>query len=191
MEKLEIVHEETNTPMGLYLPRADAIKQGAWCRSTNVFVLNHKGEVLCHQRSLEKERMPGMWCTHLGGHVSSEETYESNALKEIEEEAGIKLDPKQLIHWRTTKADVTKLWIREFVTLYNVDVKTLTPQPGEVEAFAWKSLKSILEDVKKNPEAWCAGTHDFFIEYHCLRAAIVAADAMGMVQAPKELIHWR
>lgn len=189
MEALAIVHPVTNQPIGA-LPRAQAIQEGAWCRSTNVYVMNSQGQILCHQRSLTKERMPGFWCTHLGGHVSSEESYESNALKELAEEAGIAVHEDQLIPWRTTRLDKARLWVREYVVLVDKPVQELIPQPGEVERFAWLSPDDILRAAKDDAENWCAGTHNFMVEYHCLKAALTAAHASGKLSADFDLHTW-
>lgn len=183
MEKLEIVREDSNKLTGVCLPRAEVLAKQAWCRSTNVFVLNSNGDILCHQRSLGKERMPGVWCTHLGGHVSEGETYETNAAKELEEEAGIIVPTHRILPWRTTKLPEPRLWVREFVTCVDMDIKELTAQPGEVEKFEWKTVESILYEEALNPSMWCAGTHDFFAEYQCLRAVLTAAGHMGVWDA--------
>jgi isopentenyldiphosphate isomerase len=189
-EELEIVSHDTNELTGIALPRHEAISQGAWCRSTNVFVINNKGEVLCHQRSLQKERFPGVWSTHLGGHVAKGENYETNAVKELEEEAGIISESKRLVCWRTTKIDTAHLWVREFVTLHDVPAESLKPQPGEVDQFAWKSIEEILEAKQREPHMWCAGTHDFRVEYHCLRAVLTAAHSAGAIEVPHGLQAW-
>lgn len=190
MEVLEIVREDSNKPTGVALSRAEVLAKSAWCRSTNVFVLNSQGDILCHQRSLQKERMPGMWCTHLGGHVSAGETYEVNAAKELEEEAGIIVPPHRLIPWRTTKLNKARLWVREFVTCLDVDIHQLNPQAGEVEAFAWKTVEAILHEASLDSSRWCAGTHDFFAEYQCLRAVLAAAGHLGVWETPmQEQLH--
>lgn len=190
MEELEIVHPETGVSLGSSLPRAEAIATGAWCRSTNVFVLNSKGEVLCHQRSLEKERMPGVWSTHLGGHVGKGETYETNALKEVEEEAGLSVKEEHIFSWRTTRIDSARLWVREFVTISDRAAHEFVPQPGEVQCFEWLSVDEILARAKAEPHMWCAGTHDFKTEYQCLRSVIAAAQSSGMFQLPAEIHIW-
>lgn len=190
MEKLAIVTAENNNPTGIFLSRADAIRQKAWCRSTNIFVLNSKGEILCHKRSVLKERMPGVWSTHLGGHVSHDETYEQNASKEMHEEAGIFVAPDQLIPWRTTSIQSAHLWVREYVTLFDGDLSELVPQPGEVDEFAWKSADEIIKAAKADPTKWCAGTHDFRTEYQCMRAALTAVGAGGRFKMPALLQTW-
>jgi isopentenyldiphosphate isomerase len=188
---LHIVHPETGDLIGEAVPRAMAIARGAWCRSTNVFVFNGKGQVLCHRRSSNKERLPGVWMTHLGGHVSVGETFETNALKELEEEAGIISHPSRLLSWRTTKIADARLWVREFVTLMDVDADGLVPQLGEVDEFRWMHVEEILGHAEKEPERWCVGTHDFRMEYYCMRAALNVADGAGAIVVPKGLHVWQ
>lgn len=172
------------------MPRAQAIAAGAWCRSTNVFILNSRGEILCHQRSVGKERLPGVWSTHLGGHVAEGETYETNALKELHEEAGIAAQPDHLLPWRTTKIDGARLWVREFVTFLDRAASTLVPQPGEVESFEWLSLGQILKRADREPHKWCIGTHDFEVEYQCMRSALSVGHALGALTVPHGLGAW-
>lgn len=189
MEMLDIVHADTGHSTGVRLPRAEAIAQEAWCRSTNIFVLNHAGEVLCHQRSLNKERLPGTWMTHLGGHVAVGETYESNARKEIEEEAGIRLAHLPLVAWRTTRVPEVRLWMREFVAVLDLPVEAFAPQPGEVDRFAWLSPEEIARRAASG-ESWKAGTHGFLTDYACMRAAITAASTTGAAPAAEHLHTW-
>lgn len=195
MELLEVVSEHTGEPTGLCLPRHEAIARSAWCRSTNVFVMNSRGETLCHKRSSNKERLPGAWFTHLGGHVGKGETYETNALKELEEEAGIKVDPKFLIPWRTmpvkatSRVQNTRLWMRDYVLLIDAPLSEFVPQPGEVDQFAWKTCEEILENEQKYPSVWYAGIGDFQTEYHCMRSALHAAHALGALSVPQGLRH--
>ncbi|MEY4744332.1 MAG: hypothetical protein RL272_277 [Candidatus Parcubacteria bacterium] len=190
MEMLQIVHPETGADTGEIMPRADAIARGAWCRSTNVFVLNPQGEVLCHKRSAGKERLPGVWSTHLGGHVAVGETYEANARKELAEESGIDPGAAPLLPWRTTRIDGARLWAREFVTLCGSDAGALAPQPGEVDEFRWMPPDLILRLAAVDPEGWCAGTHDFRTEYWCMRSVLTSAGATGAMAVPKKLEIW-
>ncbi len=189
MEHLEVVCENTGRPLGIYLPRHEALAQGAWCRSTNVFVLKKTGEVLCHQRSLQKERMPGVWSTHLGGHVSKDETFETNAMKELLEESGIARAPHQVIPWRTTRLTKARLWVREFVTVYEDEMDVLVPQVGEVDQFIWKSPQEIMTESNNSPDMWCVGTHDFEVEYQCMMAVLTAGHALGYVNKPVASTH--
>ncbi len=196
MELLEIVHSDTGLPTGNVLTRPEAIANRAWCRSTNIFILDRRGHVLCHKRSEQKERLPGVWTTHVGGHVGAGETYETNALKEVEEEAGITIAPHQLITWRTHRVEHSNtaarvhLWMRDYVVLYDAPVEAFTPQPGEVDEFAWKSLDEILHHSTHESDKWMSGIQHFATEYYCARAALIAAHTTGTIQIPDELHTW-
>lgn len=189
-ERLSIVCEQTGKLLGYSLPRHEAIAQGAWCQTTNVFVVNGKGEVLCHQRSLTKERLPGGWSTHLGGHVSENEGFDDNARKELEEEAGLVLPAESIIPWRTSRLERARIWMRDYVAFYDGSAEELTPQPGEVERFVWMSPEAIAKRIQAEPHMWFAGAHDFIKEYDCLRAVLAAGQARGIVDVPLELHVW-
>lgn len=190
MEKLQIVDFKNGEPTGEHMLRSEAISCGAWCRSTNVFVLNTQGEVLCHRRSTQKERFPGAWSTHLGGHVTENESYIMNAVKELEEESGIRVSQEKLLPWRTTKLEAARLWVREFVVIVDPSEITLVPQPGEVEEFQWISPSHIVRRAKSGSETWLAGTHDFRTEYFCMRAVLTAAHAVGSIRIPETMKAW-
>jgi len=190
MEFLPIVSEESGELTGECLSRPDAIAKEAWCRTTNVFVMDTQGRILCHRRSLEKERMPGVWMTHLGGHVGQGETYEENGQRELFEEAGIHVYAHELIRWRTTRIPKQHLWVREFVVLKDVPLEDVQMQAGEVEEVRWLTIEEILESYSKDPAQWCAGTHDFYVEYHCLRAALTAAEQMGAIHPETSVGAW-
>lgn len=189
MENLQIVDSATGEPTGAHLNRAEALASGAWCRSTNVFVLDLDGNVLCHRRSSRKERHPGAWSTHLGGHVTEGESFLMNAVKELEEESGIRVAPSALLPWRTTKMHDARLWVREFVVIVDPARITLVPQPGEVDEFQWVGPSDIVRRTR-NGEPWLAGTHDFRTEYFCMRAVLTAAHALGAVRIPDPLRAW-
>lgn len=190
MEHLEIVHAHNGELVGEVLPRHEALAKQAWCRSTNVFIINSKGQILCHQRTENKERYPGYWVTHVGGHVGVGETYEINAWKELKEEAGIHdVEPHQLIAWRTAPIHVSRLWARDFVVLIDKEAHEFTPQQGEVQHFAWKTPHEILESAQKDGN-WLAGMQDFWTEYHCLRAVLAAAQMHNVTPLPDRTHVW-
>ena len=66
-----------------------------WHRVAHIWILN-KGSVLCQQRSLLKDKNPGMWESFFGGHLSPNQEYIEGAVKELEEEIGIKVSTDDL-----------------------------------------------------------------------------------------------
>lgn len=178
-DNLQIVDEHTGEPTGVILPRSEVIKNRYWCRSTNVYVMNQKGELLCHQRSQNRERHPGVWSTHFGGHVCAQETFKINALKELEEEIGLTISHYRLIPWRTSKIELQRLWARDFLTVYDGDIESLNMQKAEIDNVEWFTPERIINELQAEGQfddlrIWIAGTHDFHTDYQCMRAVLTA-----------------
>lgn len=193
-ELLQVVDAETGEPTGDLLPRSKVIGEKLWCRSTNIFVLNSKGDILCHQRSLNKERYPGAWMTHFGGHVTEGESFKINALKELEEEIGLHVNTFQLIPWRTSKKDVSHLWVRDFITIYDGPIENLTLQTSEIQQVQWASPDEIMRSLEKEEymdgeRTWLAGTHDFYADYQCMRAVLTATLDAGIFSTSYHHLH--
>lgn len=183
-ELLQIVDENTGDLIGKQLTRKEVIENKLWCRTTNIFVMNTKGQILCHQRSLNKERFPGWWMTHFGGHVSGEETYDDNAVKEVAEEIGIAVEKEELLPWRTSKKEESRLWVRDYITIFDGDSSELEIQKSEIEQVKWFSPEQIYKELDNEDtetgNGWKAGTHNFEQDYNCMRAVLTAAMHMGL-----------
>ncbi len=167
MEKLLIACETDHHPRGSAL-RTDAINNGMWCLTTNIFVFNEHGSLLCHQRSKSKERNPDVWMTHFGGHLAEGETYDSNAQKELFEETGILLEHKNLIPWRVSSLPHSKLWACDYMACITQAHHTLNFDPSEVQKAEWLRLEDIRR-LRKN-QLWIAGVHDLEEEIRIMRA---------------------
>jgi isopentenyldiphosphate isomerase len=59
-------------------------------RIVHVHIFNDKGEMALQLRAKGLKFCPGHWCTSVGGHVQTGESYEEGALREYEEELGVK-----------------------------------------------------------------------------------------------------
>ena len=60
--------------------------------SVHVFVVNAAGAYYLQKRSPYKRVQPNKWDTSVGGHIPAGESYEQGAVRELEEELGIRLD---------------------------------------------------------------------------------------------------
>lgn len=59
-------------------------------RIVHVFIFNNKGDIALQFRSRHKGFCPQHWSTAVGGHVRSGESHEEAALREMEEEVGVR-----------------------------------------------------------------------------------------------------
>lgn len=59
-------------------------------RAIDVVLFNTKGEIAFQKRSITKDTSPGFYSVSASGHVSKGESYLQAALREMEEEIGIK-----------------------------------------------------------------------------------------------------
>ncbi len=194
-EIIQVIDEHTGEPTGEHVTRKDLFEKKLWCRTTNIFVLNSQGLILCHQRSKDKERFPGAWSTHFGGHVTQGESFKISALKELQEEIGLNANPFQLIPWRTSKKDISRIWIRDFITVYDGDIRSLKVQKEEIDHVQWFNIDDILNQLDNetatsdNAIQWLAGTHDFKADYQCMRAVLTAAIDIGIFGGDFKALH--
>jgi len=86
---LEIVDHEGNVVR--VAPRSEVHGNPSLMhRVVHVLVFNSEGSLILQQRSMSKDVAPGKWDTSVGGHVDAGEALEDAALREMEEELGIK-----------------------------------------------------------------------------------------------------
>lgn len=118
-------------------------------RAVHIFVVNSSGDYYLQKRSRLKRVAPGLWDTSVGGHVPAGETYEQGALRELEEELGIRLaDASRLSHHHDW------IWATRFETehtrtyrlIWDGEVK---PDPVEVEEGRFWSVGEMKDAVGK------------------------------------------
>ena len=108
-----------------------------------LWLWNEKGEVLLAQRALEKKSNPGFWGPAVSGTVEEGETYESNIIKEAEEEIGLRnlkpiLGPKLR---RITNHSYFGQW---FIATINSSYP-LVKQDSEVDAIKWFTKEELFK----------------------------------------------
>lgn len=110
-------------------PLFEAIKQNMIRRVVWIYVFDHDGRVLIQQRS-PSVIDPMKLDVSVGGHVDKDESYESTAVMEMQEELGIKIDDVEIkeiaLSYRTTGF---------FGTLYRVNLPKdyeIVPNKDEV-----------------------------------------------------------
>lgn len=142
MSKYLFVVDEKNNPLPQKLTRSQVHRQGFWHRTIHIWVLNHKNKLLLVKRGSWKSQDPGLWASYIGGHVLFKESYEEGALREIEEEIGIKLNSmKRLIPIYLKKSQLAREFSQYFLLRL---IEKETVKPTEKEFTDYKFIKPEL-----------------------------------------------
>lgn len=124
-------------------------------RAVHVFVYNKHGDLLLQQRSMFKDAHPGVWDSSVSGHLDAGEDYPAAAVREMEEEMGIRVEepPEEIA--RITPSGATG-W--EHVRLYRARHSGALRFPAaEVQAAAWFPVAEIEAWVAARPEDFASG----------------------------------
>ncbi len=131
-------------------PRLEVHQKGLLHREVHVWLYTPQGELIWQVRSPTKETFPGKLDASIGGHVDPGMDYLDSAIKEAEEEAGLKIKPKDLKHVTDIQisafdpsTELTNNTIRRiYVLRYGGRVEDLKIEEGEATGFeAWPVAK--------------------------------------------------
>src|SRR5579859_7683930 len=105
-------------------PRSEVHARGLLHRAVHVLVFNSRGEIFLQKRSMLKDRQPGVWDSSCSGHVDSGETYDETAVRELQEEIGLKINSAAkapLPFKKLFKIDACEETDAEFVWVYRCE----------------------------------------------------------------------
>lgn len=151
MTELIDVLNPDGTPAGMRKAKHLVHRDGDWHRSVHVWIVVPDGRLLLQKRSIRKESHPGLWDVSAAGHISAGETALATAIRETEEELGLRLAAEELRHLGT----IRETWSlnggtfleNEYLEIYlvrrEVDVRALVLQPGEVDDAALVALADL------------------------------------------------
>ncbi|MDE5946599.1 MAG: NUDIX domain-containing protein [Oscillospiraceae bacterium] len=114
--------------------------------------------VLLQKRSKSKLLYSGLYDVSSAGHISAGEEARYSAVRELEEELGIKADPRNLEYIGNDKAESTfitpdgkQITDREITTIYvynkHIDIDSLKLQESEVESVCWFDVDECIARI--------------------------------------------
>lgn len=109
-------------------------------RAVFIAVVNSAGELLVHQRSATKDLWPSWWDIAVGGVVAAGESYDSAALRELDEEVGIAGVPLVELGVGNYTDDMVSLVGKCFTATFD---GPLVLRDGEVVATEWASQNDL------------------------------------------------
>ena len=164
MERVVIVDENDNF---VRICERDAWNDGEIHRVSSLWVSNSKGEVLLAQRALTKKHAPGQWGPAAAGTVNEGETYETNVVKEAEEEIGLRVEIEQLVpgHKELLGKPNNRRFRQWFMTKLDVDLSSLKLQEEEVAAVKWQHWSELERDLLEHPDKFVGGSFPPLIKW--------------------------
>ena len=131
----------------------DAMAAGKNLRVSHILVISSQGLMLLQQRG-PNIMAPNLWNAAAAGHVDAGDTYESTAVKELEEEMGLTTSAEQLnylgkIHMpvKSDNGDHAKFHVGYWVQ----NDGEVHPDPEEVSDYKWVSVEELEAAITKNP----------------------------------------
>lgn len=159
-EFIEIV-DKNNRPLGIKKGKLQAHLDGNWHRTTQIWLLNKKGEILVNKRSEKQYQNPGQWASFFGGHLLSGENYFQGALRELVEESGLKVEKGRLRKGRLQKNPGPNEFVQFFILILRAEDK-LRLSGEEIKQWRFVSPKQLLKWVGARPEDFAGG--EFYIK---------------------------
>jgi isopentenyldiphosphate isomerase len=140
-EEIVTIVDQNNQVVGAE-PRSKMRAEGLPHRANYILVFNSEGELFLQERTMNKDIYPGYHDVATGGVVLAGESYDASALRELEEELGIR-GVKLKQHFDFYHEDVgNRVWGRVYSCVYDGDIVL---QEEEVAAGGFYTINSILK----------------------------------------------
>ena len=146
-DEIVAIVDEHNNVIGS-APRRDMRAGKMWHRSTYILVFNSRGDLFVQKRTMTKDIYPGYYDPCTGGVVLHGESYELSAIRELEEELGVRGVPLTS-HFDFCHEDgLGRVWGRVFSCVYDGG---MVLQAEEVESGEFLSIDTILQRAQTDP----------------------------------------
>jgi len=149
-ENDEIIGQET---------REEIHRAGLLHRETFVYFITPQREIIFQHRAKDKDICPNLLSTTVGGHVEIGQSYEEAAIREVEEETGVKLNVADLIIINKSRRKfqdeltgrINDVFRTDYLYVYLGKISDLKVEPKEATGFEFYSLKQLaaLDDKER------------------------------------------
>ena len=146
-DELVIIVDKDNNEVGI-VPRSEMRSGRLPHRATYILVFNSRGELFVQKRTQIKDVFPGYYDTAAGGVVLAGESYEQGAMRELEEELGIRDTPLTSLFDFYYEDEHIRLWGRAFSCKYD---GKLVLQEEEVESGEFMTVDQVFRLAETEP----------------------------------------
>lgn len=175
MDEKLVVLDESGLPTGKTVFRKEAHKRGILHGASHLFIYREKPngsiDFLLQRRSLNKDSFPGCLDISSAGHRIEGMDFESTAIKELEEELGLKIKKTDLEFAFEQRISYKRFFHGKFfhdeeinkVYLLNcdVDISKLTLQKEEISEVVWMNSETISKKIEENDKEICLSSKEY------------------------------
>ena len=140
-DEIVAIVNERNVEIGS-APRREMRAKGLLHRSTYILVFNSHGELYVQKRTMTKDVFPGYYDPATGGVVLAGESYDQSAIRELEEEMGIRQVPLTWLFDFYFADQRTRVWGGAYSCVYD---GPLVLQEEEVESVSLMTVEEIFQ----------------------------------------------
>lgn len=121
------------------------VNPGYYHKPVWMWIINSKNEILVQKRSNLKKKFPNYWDMPSAGHVTTGESFIKGAIRETEEEIGIKTTEEDYIYAGEYISDISWEIAQIYLLKLDIDLEDMKLQIEEVEEVKWLSLEQFKE----------------------------------------------
>ena len=168
-EQIDVLNAD-GTSAGYSCGRSKVHAEGLWHRTVHIWAFDSNKRILFQLRSRVKENNPGLLDTSCAGHISAGDSSVNAAVRELREELGVHKSSRDLEYLFEAKHESVlnggSYLDNEFYDVYRItlsddEIKSLVPQPGEVDGFVWMTREEFFAKHKLHPEKFVEHPQDF------------------------------
>lgn len=174
MEMFDIIDMDGNKT-GAIKERGVVHREGALHATSHIWIVrkNEKSgcDILLQKRSACKDSHPGCYDISSAGHIGAGDEALESALRELEEELGIKAKPEELLEFGVQYKNYEGEFYgrpfrdnqRSILYLYKelIKMEDLVLQETEIESVIWMDYKEALEAIRQNTIKHCIYEEEF------------------------------
>ena len=155
MEFIDVVNE--NDEVIGNAPRDEIYDKRLLHRIVHIFLFNDNGDIALQLQSKHKKFCPFYWSSSAAGHVKSGETSEEAAIRELEEEIGVKTKIdfiyKDIYEYKNSVRVGLKKLLITFKSKFNGPFKINPWEVEKVEFFTLEKIQQMVNNGEKfHPE---------------------------------------
>ncbi|WP_010522596.1 NUDIX hydrolase [Aquimarina agarivorans] len=160
-DELIDILDATGSLTGEIKLKSIAHKHGLWHASAQIWIYTPTGQVLIQKRAINKDTYPNLWDISVAGHLSAGDTPSTAAVREIQEEIGVKISEEKLFFLKTIRKsnrisntiidnEFNHLYVLEFA----VNINELKLQTEEVTAVKLIDINDLEKQLKIVPASF-------------------------------------